>query len=217
MDKATLPYGKDLVHNSLELVMDKKFAIQFVFLIIAIFVGLFSVFQPQLLGLPSIIPGGGNPFNMNTAPNTALSVQSLLIIDAASTGNPELVKSVLTVDVADTPEKRSQGLSDKENMDFDRGMLFVFEQEVKPNFIMRNMRFSLDFIWVKNDFVVDILENIPPDPAGTPEESLKRYAPIASVDKVIEVSAGYVKKYGIKVGDRIKIDSIETSGSSTTY
>jgi len=187
--------------------MDKKFAIQFVFLIIAIFVGLFTVFQPQLLGLPSIIPGGGNPFNMNTTQDTALSVQRLLIIDAESTGNPELVKSVLTVDVADSPEKRAQGLSDKESMDIDRGMLFIFEQEVKPNFIMRNMRFSLDFIWVKNDLIVDILENIPPDPAGTPEGDLKRYAPIAAIDKVIEVNAGYVKKYGIKVGDKIKPDS----------
>lgn len=193
--------------------MDKKFLIQFVVLLIAIFVGLFSIFQPQLLGIPSMIPGGGNPFNMNTTQNSPQSIERLLIIDQASTGNPELVKSVLTVDVASTPEQRAQGLSDRENMDIDRGMIFVFEQEVKPNFIMRNMRFSLDFLWVKDDQIVDILENIPPDPAGTPDNQLKRYAPIAPINRVIEVNAGYVKKYGIKVGDRIKLDPLSATPS----
>ena len=191
--------------------MDKKFAIQTIFLLIAIFVGLFAVFQPQIFGLPSILPGGGLPTSVNTAnTSSVLSVQQILFIDQASTGNPELLRSVLTVDTADTPEKRAQGLSDRDTMGVDNGMIFIFEKDSQYNFIMRNMRFSLDFIWVKDDVILDITENVLPDPVGTSENDLKRYTPKVPVNRVIEVNTGYVKKYGIKVGDKIKLENLPT-------
>jgi len=195
--------------------MDKKFAIQTIFLLIAIFIGLFAVFQPQLLGLPSILPGGGLPVSVNTSTSPALSVQQILFIDQASTGNPELLRSILTVDVADTPEKRAQGLSDRESMGVDNGMIFVFDQDSQYNFIMRNMRLSLDFIWVKDDVILDITENVSPDPAGTSDADLKRYTPKVPVNRVIEVNAGYIKKYGIKIGDTLKLEN--PSVQPTTY
>ncbi len=189
--------------------MDKKFVIQSIFLLIAIFVGLFAVFRPELFGIPSLIPGGISPVTMNsTTTSQQLAVQQILFIDQASTGNPELLRSVLTADVADTPEKRAQGLSDRDTMGLDNGMIFIFDQESQYNFIMRNMRFPLDFVWVKDDRVVDISENIPPDAAGTADADLKRYSPKEPVNRVIEVNAGYIKKYGIKIGDRIKLEAV---------
>lgn len=183
--------------------MDKKFLIQLVAILIAVFLGLFVVFSPASLGLPSVVPGGGTPGGAASV-TPSLTREQLLFIDQNSTGTPELVKGIITVDVADEPTERFKGLSNRESMAENEGMLFIFEQAFIPRFIMRDMRFPLDFVWVNGDQIVDIIENAPTEPMGTPDDQLKSYSPGQSSDKVIELNAGYIKKYGLRVGDRIK-------------
>ena len=189
--------------------MDKKFAIQIIVILIVIFGGMLTVFNPGSLGLPSIVPGGGLP-GVNTTSTTTLEKKQLLFIDAASTGNPELVKSVITVDVADDANERATGLSGREIMAENEGMMFVFPQPGVPNFVMREMKFSLDFVWVNGDKIVDLYENAPPEASGTPADQMKYYSPSSPVDKVIEVNAGYIRKFGLKVGDRIGVQPLPT-------
>jgi uncharacterized membrane protein (UPF0127 family) len=194
--------------------MDKKFAVQIVVILIVIFGGILTVFNPGSFGLPSIVPGGGIPGVNTTGTTVSLEKQQILFIDAASTGSPELVKSVITVDVADDPNERAQGLSGREIMEENEGMMFVFSQPTVPNFIMREMRFSLDFVWVNGDKIVDLYENAPPEVSGTPNNEMKTYTPSSAVDKVIEVNAGYIKKFGLKVGDRISIQVLPATDQS---
>ncbi len=54
----------------------------------------------------------------------------------------------LTVQVADTDHRRADGLMFQEELPFDEGMLFVFDDSKKRSFWMSNMQFSLDIIWI---------------------------------------------------------------------
>jgi len=105
----------------------------------------------------------------------------------------------LHVIVRDTMEGRSKGLSGVEKLKSDEGMLFVFPVASKYSFWMREMKFDLDFVWIKDDRVVEITENV-----SATGGVKSRVGPSEAVNKVLEVNSGWVKKHGIKVGDRVK-------------
>ena len=72
------------------------------------------------------------------------------------TGPVQVHISALAIDAeqARTQEDRAQGLSGRESLAADAGMLFVFEAERRPGFWMREMQFPLDFIWISAEGVV---------------------------------------------------------------
>ncbi len=111
---------------------------------------------------------------------------------------------VFQAELARTPAEREQGLSGRASLPDDGGMLFVFQEEHRPGFWMRGMRFPLDFIWISRDRrVVDLTENVPPPEPGVPIEELPRYQPDDAVLYVLEVNAGVVREFGIQVGDAV--------------
>lgn len=122
----------------------------------------------------------------------------------ASTAQVQVAGSpVIDVDVVEKEQDRRKGLSGKAFLPLDRGMLFVFHELGKHSFWMRNMNFAIDIIWIRNSEVVDIIENVPTESDGTPDEDLPIYKPDASANRVLEVTAGWVKTYGVKKGDTI--------------
>jgi uncharacterized protein len=110
----------------------------------------------------------------------------------------QLAGVTLTVELATTPAAQQQGLSDRNSMAGDHGMLFVFNQEAEWGFWMHEMRFSLDIIWFNsNRQVVFIEQNLPPcTTAACPV-----YAPTVNAMYVLEVNAGFVRTYGVQIGD----------------
>ena len=102
----------------------------------------------------------------------------------------------INIEIADNPKEQSQGLSGREYLAPDNGMLFVFPQLITPSFWMKDMKFSLDIIWILENKLVYIAENISPDYRG----SIK---PEVLADKVIELNAGTCNKNDIKEGDMI--------------
>ena len=110
---------------------------------------------------------------------------------------------VIYLDIANTPEKRTQGLSGRNSMPIDHGMLFVFDSLQKPGFWMYEMKFPLDFVWINGDSVVQINENVPFPTAGGPIATVN---PEFDVDKVLEINAGVINSTVIKVRHRILID-----------
>lgn len=112
----------------------------------------------------------------------------------------------LNVAVADTQEKRSKGLGRKEALASDEGMLFVFPEASKYPFWMKGLKFPLDFIWIRDNKVVDLLPNIQPPSVGQSDESLPIYQSKEDVDKVLEVSASTIQRLDIKIGDTISYD-----------
>lgn len=113
---------------------------------------------------------------------------------------------VVNVELADTEAKRSKGLGGRNSLPQNSGMLFTFDHPDQYKFWMKDMKFPLDFIWINGDSVVDILPNIPNPPATVDTSSLPIYEPVAPVDKVLEVNAGFAASHGIKIGDKVMLN-----------
>ena len=109
----------------------------------------------------------------------------------------------LKVEVADTQAKRSKGLSGRQSLASDEGMLFIFPKLDKYPFWMKGLSFPLDFIWIKENKIVDLLQNIQPPAAGQTDASLPIYQAKEDIDKVLEVAAGTAQRLNVKVGDTV--------------
>lgn len=117
--------------------------------------------------------------------------------------------SQFTVEVAKTESDRKTGLSGRTSLDEDSGMLFVFATtDVRPRFWMKDMKFPIDIIWIDNNKVVQISENIPILMKELPDDKIPFYVPRQPVDYVLEVTAGTAKNEGIKIGDSVELPQL---------
>lgn len=105
----------------------------------------------------------------------------------------------INVELADTIEKQWLGLSNRESLDKENGMLFIFPNKQERTFVMRNMRFPLDIIWIEEAKVLSCSENLPPEGS----EYKEKYSSKLPVNYVLEVNAGFCEENGVKVGDRV--------------
>ncbi len=112
----------------------------------------------------------------------------------------KVANTKIFVEVKKTPKERQKGLSGRKNLPENQGMLFVFEKPGYYAFWMKDMNFALDFIWIKDNKIVEITKNVKPEDYQPP----KTLIPQNEVDMVLEVNAGFVKKNNIKVGDIIE-------------
>lgn len=103
----------------------------------------------------------------------------------------------IKVEIVTTPEKQALGLSGRENLCADCGMLFVFKQPGNYAFWMKDMRFNLDIVWISDGEVTSISKNIPFAPGAT-----ETVHPSTPVDEVLEVNAGESDRLGLKIGDK---------------
>ncbi len=106
--------------------------------------------------------------------------------------------------VRDTIEGRRQGLSGFSELENDEGMLFVFPVVSKYSFWMKGMKFDLDFIWIKDNRVVEITEGVEALEEGVVPVKVQ---PKVVVNKVLEVNSGWVKKNRVRVGDKVILDN----------
>ncbi len=106
------------------------------------------------------------------------------------------------VEIADSPEEKKQGLSGRESLAEDRGMLFIYSELGNYSFWMKEMKFNLDFVFINDQKVVDLKENIPFPKEGEEPQTIRAEA---EFDKVLEINQGMIEKLGIKVGDEVVI------------
>ena len=106
----------------------------------------------------------------------------------------------VAVELAVTNEARSHGLMNRTSLD--GGMLFVFDEEAKRTFWMKNTLIPLDMVFVGSDLTInEIKENIPPCTA----DPCPVYPSINPAQYVIELNAGFAKQNHLKVGQKISI------------
>ncbi|MDP1710262.1 MAG: DUF192 domain-containing protein [bacterium] len=123
--------------------------------------------------------------------------------------NVKIAEVDIPVELADTNEKRTNGLSGKSSLEKESGMLFVFEKKVvAPTFWMKDMLIPLDIIWIGNGKIVKIDKNVPAPVAETPDTKLVNYSPGTPIDYVLEVNAGFSDKNNFKVGDSVDLSGI---------
>lgn len=103
---------------------------------------------------------------------------------------------VLTVEIADEPHEQTQGLSGRNNLDDNKGMLFIFASPLVPSFWMKDMRFALDMLWLDaSGTIIGIEKNVSPDMFPT------TFSPLSPVKYVLEVNAGWSDRNNIKIGN----------------
>jgi len=112
----------------------------------------------------------------------------------------------INVEIAKTAADRYAGLSNRSGLCDRCGMLFIFESSEPRTFVMRDMNFALDMIWLNANKVIGFKENLQPEPGPryTPQQSL------APADMVLEVPAGFVSARDISIGDELIYETYST-------
>ncbi len=107
------------------------------------------------------------------------------------------------VRVADTYAKRYTGLSDTETLARNEGMLFVHDREARHTYVMRDMAFPLDIVFVDANGTVTTIHHAELPPPGTSDGELAPYPGRGKY--VLEVRYGWTNRTGVDVGDRIVV------------
>ena len=142
---------------------------------------------------------------------------ALLILTACSSGGPEpapgdagatsleirtdggLVE--LDVEVADEDDERSAGLMNRERLDPESGMVFLWDEPLHTTFWMKDTLIPLSIaFWNEEGRIVAILDMEPcrADPCPS-------YDPETEFEGALEVNQGFFDKRGVEVGDTVEL------------
>ena len=103
----------------------------------------------------------------------------------------------IEIEIADNEAKRETGLMHRKLMKNSRGMLFIFPDEKRRLFWMKETHIPLDIIFVNAERnIIHIAENTQP-------YSLKQIPSFEYAQYVVEVNAGYCKKKSINTDCKI--------------
>jgi hypothetical protein len=119
------------------------------------------------------------------------------IVGAVFATEPE--ESVFSCELADAPAEWSQGLSGREHLAEDRGMVFVFPSPTHQTFWMKGCLIPLDIIFVWANGTVGAIYEAPIEP-GVADGDLTRYESPGPVKWVVELNMGACAANGITVG-----------------
>ena len=142
---------------------------------------------------------------------------ALLLLTACSSTGPEPVPDParmtrleirtdggvvpVDVEVADDDEERSVGLMNRERLDPDAGMVFLWEQPLRGTFWMKDTLISLSIaFWNEQNRIVAILDMEPCEAEPCPS-----YDPGVEFEGALEVNQGFFEEHGVELGDRIEL------------
>lgn len=129
-----------------------------------------------------------------------------LVLSSVHSSREKFVKIFLpngtsiTAELAITEAERQRGLMFREALLPDQGMLFVFEEEDIYYIWMKNMKFSIDILWLdKEKRIVHIEKKVP---ACKKEPCPSYYSKTPSM-YVLELRAGSAEENKLKLHDRL--------------
>ena len=103
-----------------------------------------------------------------------------------------------SVEVADTPEARAQGLMNRDSLPRSAGMLFVYDAPQRATFWMKNTRIPLDMIFLDSKGqVLGVHANARPMDTTIIDGGL-------GVLAVLEINGGLAARLGIAPGDMLR-------------
>ncbi|HIC27788.1 MAG TPA: DUF192 domain-containing protein [Gammaproteobacteria bacterium] len=103
------------------------------------------------------------------------------------------------VEVIRSPEKQRLGLMFRKELTKKTGILFVFKEEKKASFWMKNTLIPLDIIFISKDGKIDFIKiNAKPG-------SLKRIRSKNKIIAVLEINSGESYALGINQNSRVEI------------
>ena len=125
-------------------------------------------------------------------------------------GTIKLDDQILEVQIADSDTLRVRGLMFQNELPYNEGMLFVFDESGTRPMWMLNMQFNLDVIWFdENANVVAIEKNVPLCETTIEVVACRENGVSGDNAKyVLEVTAGFVDKFNITENSKLEIISI---------
>src|SRR6266550_5987392 len=100
--------------------------------------------------------------------------------------------------LANNDSERTRGLSGSSQLADDQAMLFVFDQDGRWGVWMKDMRYSLDILWLDSGKkVVDIAQNVSPNTYPTV------FSPKNNARYVVELPAGFTDQHQVSVGQAV--------------
>lgn len=135
-----------------------------------------------------------------TATDTASADSPTVAVRETTDGD---TLATVRVRIAKTFEQRYVGLSETDSMGPNEGMLFVHQDEATHAYVMRNMSFELDIIFIAENGTITTIHHAALPPAGTSESELKRYQGRGTY--VLEVNRGWANRTGVTVGDEVEL------------
>ena len=113
-------------------------------------------------------------------------------------GEIKISDITVEVDIADTDEKRTLGLMYRKKLDYDKGMIFIFDDNRIRSFWMKNTYIALDIAFVDEDLnIIEVLEMTP-----LSEKSVRSSRP---AKYVIEMNKGWFADNNVYRGAKIEI------------
>lgn len=107
-----------------------------------------------------------------------------------------------SVEIADTLEKRQKGMMFRAHLAWQEGMLFDFERDMVMDMWMKNTSIPLDMMFINAEGVIfKIEENAEPG-------SLELISSGSPGRYVLEVLAGSVKRFGVRMGDYLVLPGV---------
>ena len=111
-----------------------------------------------------------------------------------------LVKAVIS------QKEKEKGLSGRDDLGENQGMLFVYDKPGFYEFWMKNMKYPIDIIWIDSaGQIIDMAQNIP-----VPDDNSELITYISSqpAQYILEVNAGFIKGNNIKIGDKADLSGV---------
>lgn len=107
----------------------------------------------------------------------------------------------IKVEVVNEASTMAKGLSGRNNLCANCGMLFVYPDYQIRNFWMKEMNFPLDIVWIRDETIVGFAVDVQPfDEQG----QISRMASAEPINLVLELNSGWLKKNNVKIGDKLK-------------
>ena len=111
----------------------------------------------------------------------------------------------IRLELAISDQERALGLMFRDSLPAEAGMLFVFAEEDRWPFWMKNTFIPLDLVWLDGaGAVVEVRANVQPcrnDPCPS-------YTPVARGTAVLEVNTGFAKAHGIAAGATLRCEGV---------
>lgn len=101
----------------------------------------------------------------------------------------------LTLVLTDTEQRKITGLSGSKPLRENEGMLFHFPAPGRYGFWMKDMKYPLDFLYLRNNKVVEVRTDV------SPETYPDIILPTVDFDSMIEMNAGSTSKLNLHIGD----------------
>mgnify|MGYP001380321783 CR=1 FL=1 len=160
---------------------------------------------------PDIGPSG-QPSSQSSAPQLSQPPETTAatsFIDLYSGDNtPEraiIDGNTIILEVANDSNSRTQGLSRRQLLAENAGMLFVFPTEGFQKFWMKEVRFPLDLLFISADGIIVDIQKMDTEP-GVLDADLVIYESPVPVPLALEILGGKASELGLEVGTLVEFE-----------